>query len=389
MSHPMVPNTTQNPIILFLAGDPSGDQHAAPVVRRLREVWPLCACEGIGGPAMQAEGFRPLMPFGPFNHMGFAEVFAHLPFFLSARRRIIEILKRQRPSALVCVDYPGFNIPLMKIARRLGVPVVWYIVPQVWAWKKKRAAVLARHASFIGTVFPFEVPIFAEHGASVRFVGHPLVEALGKRHDSAAVDAQARADRHARRALRLAIVPGSRVQEIRHMLAPMIEAWRILKARFPAMTAAVSRYAGLPAGLFAGAGDAEMFEGPLDDLLARSDLALVTSGTATLQTALHGVPLVIAYRTSGATFALLKRFVKLSCIGLPNIVAGRKIVPECIQAEVTGEHLAAGVRPLIESRGDYFRTVDDLLRLREKLGSKKPSEEIAQAIMRVCGAMFG
>jgi len=385
----MVPNTPIQPTIMFLAGDPSGDLHAAQVVRRLREAWASCVCVGIGGPAMQAEGFRPILPFGPFNRMGFAEVFAHLPFFLSARRRIVGILKKQRPSALVCVDYPGFNIPLMKIARRLGVPVIWYIVPQVWAWKKKRAAVLARYASFIGTVFPFEVPIFAEHGAEVRFVGHPLVEALDKRQDAASADAQARADRHARRALRLAIVPGSRVQEIRHMLAPMIEAWRILKARFPAMTAAVSRYAGLPAGLFAGAGDVDLFDGPLDDLLARSDLALVTSGTATLQTALHGVPLAIAYRTSAATFALLRQLVKLPCIGLPNIVAGKKIVPECIQAGVTGEKLAESVRPLIESRGDYFRTVEDLLRLREKLGSKRPSEEIAQAIMRAAGAMFG
>jgi lipid-A-disaccharide synthase len=171
---------------MFVAGDPSGDEHASAVIGELRKQLPDVRLFGIGGPCMQENGFEALLPFEPFNRMGIAEVLLHLPFFLNAKSFLIKQLRNIRPAALVCVDYPGFNIPLMKAARGLGIPVVWYIVPQVWAWKKKRAKVLGDYASFIAVVFPFEKEYFIPYPAPVEFVGHPLVELLDREKPAAA-----------------------------------------------------------------------------------------------------------------------------------------------------------------------------------------------------------
>jgi lipid-A-disaccharide synthase len=373
--------------IMFVAGDPSGDEHASAVIKRLREILPDARLFGVGGPCMQEAGFEALLPFGPFNRMGIAEVLLHLPFFLKAKSFLIKQLRNIRPAVLVCVDYPGFNIPLMKAARRLGIPVVWYIVPQVWAWKKKRAAVLGNHASFIAVVFPFEKDYFSQYPAPVEFVGHPLVELLDR--EQPAVRGTRRPALEKDGPVRLALVPGSRPQEVAHLLPPMMDAANILKREYPGLTVTVSRSRGLDPGLFAA--HARRFEKcfpgamtvsmeRLPALLRESDCALVTSGTATLQAALCEVPLVVAYKTSGATYSLLKSMIRLPYIGLPNIVAGERIVPECIQHDATGEKLAAEVRRFIEEKEHYTATVQKLAQLRARLGGKKSSMEVASAI---------
>jgi lipid-A-disaccharide synthase len=376
---------------MFVAGDPSGDEHAAAVIGRMSGCMPGATTFGIGGPKMAAAGFEQLMPFEPFNRMGLWEVVRHLPFFLNAKSYLVKELKRRKPSALVCVDYPGFNIPLMKAAHAAGIPVVWYIVPQVWAWKKKRAETLGRFASFIGVVFPFEVPYFRPYGAQVSFVGHPLVEALDESHYFSPVHQRAAAlDKNG--PIRCAIVPGSRVQEIRLMLGPMMNACDILLGKYPRLSVTVSKCRGLPHEPFAfhcdslyalHAGRLAVSEDPLADILAASDCAVVTSGTATLQTALFKVPLVIAYRTSGLTYSILKRMVTLPFIGLPNIVAGEKIVPELIQGQATPQAIAEAVSRFIDFPALYAGTVESLGALREKLGGKKPSVEMANAIRSV------
>jgi lipid-A-disaccharide synthase len=382
--------------VMFVAGDPSGDQHAAAVIRRLRQSLPGVRTFGIGGPCMQAEGFETLLPFAPFNRMGFAEVLRHLPFFLSAKSYLVKTLREQRPQALVCVDYPGFNIPLMKKAHGLGIPVVWYIVPQVWAWKQKRAAVLGRYASFIAVVFPFEIDYFSPYSAPVAFVGHPLVEMLQAGAWPGGGRSAATLDRS--RPLRLAVVPGSRPQEIAHMLPPMMEAAHLLKQRYPDLAVSLSKCAALPMKLFgpelnrfqALHPDAcAVSEQPLFDLLAGADLALVTSGTATLQTALSGVPMVIAYKTSVLTYSLMKPMVRLPYIGLPNIIAGEKIVPECIQHRVTGQILAEELRRYVESPSHYEATAGRLASLRQKLGRKRPSHEVVSALCSIIARRTG
>jgi len=370
---------------MFVAGDPSGDEHAAAVIGRLKEMLPDARLFGIGGPCMREKGFEAVLPFEPFNRMGIAEVLLHLPFFLNAKSILIKQLKNTRPAALVCVDYPGFNIPLMKAAKKLGVPVVWYIVPQVWAWKKKRAEVLGRFASFIGVVFPFEKEYFTAYPAPVEYVGHPLVEALDR--EQTVAPKRLMLDKSS--PVRLAIVPGSRRQEVSRLLGPMMDAAMILKREFPNLTVAVSRSRGLESGLFEASarrfekefpGAVAVSREPLPLLLRNSDCALVTSGTATLQAALREVPLVVAYKTSAVTYSLLKGMITLPYIGLPNIVAGERIVPECIQHDATGERFAAEIRRFIIDKEYYAATVLKLSQVRAKLGEKKPSVEIAAAI---------
>jgi lipid-A-disaccharide synthase len=372
---------------MFVAGDPSGDEHASHVISQLKLTRPDIATFGIGGPHMKAEGFMPLLPFEPFNRMGFAEVLKQLPFFLSAKALLVKELKEKRPAALVCVDYPGFNIPLAKAANKLGIPVVWYIVPQVWAWKKKRAETLGNCASFIGVVFPFEAAYFSPYKARVEFVGHPLVELLEKK-----ASGNGHGPDSLQKVKTLALVPGSRKQEILHMLGPMADAAILLKQKHPEIQVIVSKCNHLSNDLFHGPveklkkeflQDVIISSAPLGEVLSQCQCAIVTSGTATLHTALMTIPHVVAYKTSAITFTLLRSMITLPFIGLPNIVAQEKIVPECIQDQVTGKDLCNAIAPFFEDKELYEKTKQKLGGLRKKLGGKKPSEEMAKVIIAI------
>ena len=365
---------------MFAAGDPSGDQHASAIVQRLSTLMPGVRCFGIGGPAMRSMGFEPLMRFEDFNRMGLWEVLVHLPFFLKAKKILTTAMDSNKPEALVCVDYPGLNIPLMKEAYKRGIPVVWYIVPQVWAWKKKRAALLGKYASYIGAVFPFEVDFFKSYSAPISFVGHPLVEARQYRNK---VNGTGELKNQRDRDSILLLVPGSRKQEVAAILPVMINAAVLLKRQYPTMRVLVSKCHGLPMELYQPAclqTDIDVFEGRLSDVLDRVRYALVTSGTATLETAFAGVPMVIVYRTSAVTYWILKQMVRVPYIGLPNIVAGERIVPECIQRKANGHELAQEMKKYVESPDYYELTVKKLARLRGVLGGKNPSGEVALAI---------
>ncbi|MBN2035575.1 MAG: lipid-A-disaccharide synthase [Chitinispirillaceae bacterium] len=372
------------PSLMFIAGDPSGDQHTAAVVERVRQSHPDAECWGIGGPAMQRAGFLPVMPFEQFNRMGFLEVIGHLPFFFAAKKTLVRLLAKRKPQALVCVDYSGFNIPMMKAAARRGVPVVWYIAPMVWAWNRKRAAVLCRHAAHIAVIFPFETACFSSRQTSVTFVGNPTVEAM-ERHG---LFSRLPRTPSPGSSLHLVIVPGSRRQEIEHMLPRMIGAAAILQERFGPFRVTVSQYGTLPTQIYKnhiGARPIALHSGPLRDLLVQADLALVTSGTATLETALIGIPFIIAYHTSVITYTIARRLVRIPHVGLPNIIAGEIIVPECIQEQADPQNLALTLGRFIESPRLYENTVKRLTALRHELGRKRPSEEVSRIIMKTIG----
>jgi len=362
------------PSVMFIAGEPSGDLHAAAVIRKLKStpnnninIW------GIGGPNMAAAGLVQVMPFEPFCRMGFAEVITALPFFLNAKKKLIKMMASpKRPNVLVCVDYSGFNIPMMKAAHKLGIPVIWYIAPMVWAWKRKRAKTLGNLASHIATIFPYEEKYFSPYPAPVTFVGNPLTESLPKINTSThkfPTDGN----------FRLSIIPGSRPQEIKNMLDIMINAANKLKQKHPRISVTVSRFNRFDESLFQKATDRgfELFCGPLPELIQKSDLALITSGTATLETALLGVPMVIAYRTSKLSYAIYKKLVKADHIGLPNIIAGKTIVPEYIQDDVSAQKLFTAMDNFVSTPTHWEETAKNLASLRAQLGEKKASEEVA------------
>jgi lipid-A-disaccharide synthase len=365
---------------MFIAGDPSGDQHAAPIINRLQIIRNDVTFIGIGGPAMQRSGFQTLLPFEQFNRMGFFEVLLHLPFFLKAKKIIISWLSKNKPDCLVCVDYSGFNIPIMKAASKLGIPVIWYIAPMVWAWKKKRAEILAKYASHICCIFPFEVQYFKPFTEHVSFVGNPTVEDLSNKKILEQKKMALPANPH------IALLPGSRMQEISRVIPAMVGAYKLLKEKYPSISGTISRYNTLDNKLFfdAIAGtDINLFSGPLSEILTTTDIAIVTSGTATLETALMGIPHVIVYKTSPITYLLAKHFIVVSHIGLPNIIAQETIAPELIQQYVTERSIFDEVNKFFLDSEYYHKTAYNLFNLKETLGAKTPSLSVADSINRL------
>ncbi|MFP4164340.1 MAG: lipid-A-disaccharide synthase [Chitinispirillaceae bacterium] len=369
--------------VMFIAGDPSGDHHAASVIEELRKRDADLNCWGIGGPDMASQGFDSVMPFAPFNIMGFVEVARHLPFFLSAKNNIVKMMKSRRPNAVVCVDYPGFNMMILREARKLNIPVVWYIAPMVWAWKRKRAKTLGTLASHIAVIFPFEVPYFKSFNAPVSYVGNPITESFLKEGLTCFPKRKL-----PKKEIELAIVPGSRPQEIKHMLTPMLETAVILKQEFPQLKVSISKFSGLDESLFDQVSendDFQFFSGPLRELLKTSHIALVTSGTASLETALFGIPQVIAYRTSALTYSIFKKLVRTPFIGLPNIIADCCVASECIQNDVSPQIMAAKLRFLLSEPKYYKKAVDDLSTLKQRLGDSNPSYNVAEIIYSYLG----
>lgn len=373
------------PVIMFLAGDPSGDEHAAPIIRRLRKKHSEAHIFGVGGPKMVDAGFRPVLPFEPFNRMGFTEVIGGLAFFLRARRHLKRLMIQLRPRLLVCVDFPGFNIVMMKIAHKLGIPVVWYIAPKVWAWKKNRARTLGKYAKSIAVIFPFETEIYEPYPADCVYVGNPLIESQKRVFEGKENAGFIKKSRPENRPWRIALVPGSRRQEIAAILPVMVEAVKILKRKGQNIQVRMSRYGALEEDLYQSASDESSISthtGNLYELLEWADTALVTSGTATLQAALMGVPFVLVYRTSPLSYFLYKKVVTIPFVGLPNIIAGKEIIPELLQDRANPRTLAQHLSRFIEDASYYQQTVENIGELQKNLGDKITSEHVADLIER-------
>lgn len=350
------------PTILLSAGEPSGDLHGAAVARELKRRWPSARLFGLGGPRMAEEGVELLADLRDLAVMGFAEVAGRLPFFLRLFRRLRDEMASRGADLVLPIDYPGFNLRLAGAARASGVPVLYYIAPQVWAWHRSRIRRLAKETDRLAVVLPFEEPIFREAGAHVRFVGHPLLDAapqvIGREEFCAA---------HGLDAGRpvLALFPGSRAQEVARHLDIFVEAAELLRRRRPELQPVIAMSGAVAAQAY----DRAPFPKTEDPraLLAHATAALVKSGTTTLEAALAGTPMVIAYRTSRLTYALAKRLVRVDHIGLVNLVAGERLVPEFIQDEATPEALADALEPLLDPGSPRRAVVAGLERVRAAL----------------------
>ena len=350
------------PTILLSAGEASGDLHGAGLARALLRRWPDARLYGLGGPRMQAAGVELLAHTDELAVMGFAEVLAHLPFFMRLMRRVQASLDARRPDLVIPIDYPGFNLRLARRARARGIPVLYYIAPQVWAWHRSRMHQLARSADRLAVILPFEEELFRNAGAAARFVGHPLLDL--PQPQSGREEYLERLGLAPDRPV-LALFPGSRAQELgRHLQLFEGAAAHVLAAR-PEVQPVIAAGGSVAVAAYRGASFPLVSDSW--ELLHHADAALVKSGTSTLQAALTGTPLVVAYRMHPLSYALARRLVRVPHIALVNLVAGERIALELIQDAATPEVLANALLPLLPGGAGRDRALAALARVRARL----------------------
>ncbi len=360
--------------ILIVAGEASGDRHAARLVTELARLGP-CRVRGVSGPALRAAGAEGVADVSELAVIGFSGVVARLPRIWSVFRRLLAEARAFRPAAAVLVDSPGFNFRLGPALQRLGVPVFYYIAPQVWAWHPERAAEMARWVDRLAVIFPFEEPLFRSAGVNVRFVGHPLVEGLEPEVDEAAFRRELGVAPGARI---LGLLPGSRRGEMHAHGRVMLEAARRLRAGRPDLVVALALAPGLAVpGAARGADGVRVVSGRTHAVQAFATCCAVASGTATLETALFGTPAAIVYRTGWLNYQIARRVVRLPRIGLPNIVAGSEVAPELLQHDLGAERLAATLAPWRDDPAERARRREALAVVRERLGGPGASARAA------------
>ncbi len=364
--------------VMIVAGEASGDLHGAGLAAQILARDPACDLFGIAGERMRAAGVRALSRTEDIAGFGLTELASTIRRTLGVLRELKAAVRRERPDLVILIDFAEFNMSLARAAKRAGVPVLYYITPQVWAWRRGRVARIIERTDRLAVVLPFEAELYAAAGARVTFVGHPLLDRVAPAQNRAATLKRHGLPAHARL---LALLPGSRRGEVRYLLRPLVEAARVLEADH-GFTAVIALAPTLTLAQLRGEGRVNLdgirvIEGDTYSIVAASELALAASGTATLETALLGCPMVVAYKVSPLTYALARMLVRgVDFIAMPNILAGRAIVPELIQGRVNVRNLVRAAENLMVEplRGE---TRNALLGLRARLGEPGAAARVA------------
>jgi lipid-A-disaccharide synthase len=377
--------------IMLSAGEASGDLHGGVLCRALRALAPGLRLTGMGGGHMAAAGVDIIVDPTDRAAVGTSEAVGRVPALYRAYRAMGRRLHADRPRALVVIDFPEFNLRLARRARRAGVPVVYFIPPQLWAWRAGRVRQMARRVTRVLAVFPFEPPLYERARVPVTFVGHPLLDVLPL--DLTRDEARRRLGADPGHSL-IALLPGSRAGEVERLLPPMLEAARRLGAadgrrRFVlgrAPTVADEQVTRVLAAGGATNPPIEVVSGRTYEVMAAADVLLVASGTATLEAALLGAPMVICYRVSRMTELMARALARVQWIGLPNLVSGRLVVPELIQGAVTGARIAQEATRLLEHPVAATAQRAAFKELRARLGEPGVGERAARAVLEVARA---
>jgi lipid-A-disaccharide synthase len=364
-------------------GEASGDLYAGALATELQRLAPGTRVFGLGGPRLAESGAELIGDYRGLAVTGLTEALRVLPRSFGMLRRLRARMVNDRPDVLVAVDFPDFNFGLARSARKLGVPVVYYISPQLWAWRPGRIQTMKAIVTKVLIIFPFEQQIYERAGIPVEFVGHPLIDLIRVTTDrkdllrSHGLDGEAPT---------VALLPGSRPNEVRAILPILVASVASVRAQIPNVQFVIARAPNLASSLFASLASSNgvaIVEGRADDVLNACDVVVTASGTATVQAALHQRPMVIVYRLSPLTYLLGRRFVTLDTFGMVNLVSGRRIVPELMQDDFTPQRVGEEVRSLLSdgARAEAMRA--DLRDMRSRLGDPGATRRAAAAVLAV------
>jgi lipid-A-disaccharide synthase len=371
--------------IFIVAGEVSGDMHAAILVRELKALNPSLILMGLGGKRMREEGVKLFFDLTTIAVVGFTEVLQNILLFRRLFWDFVNRAMQEKPDAVILIDYPGFNIRLAKELKKRGFKIIYYISPQVWAWGENRIDIIKKNVDKMIVLFDFEKDLYHKHGMEVEFVGHPLLDRL---HPTLTKEEFLRTFYIEGKSPLISLLPGSRNSEVEQILPIMLESAKIIYKEFPNVQFLVLsssnvdittyhnliRVSGLPILML----DSQHY-----NAIVNSDIALVASGTATLETAILNTPMLIVYKVSFLTWAYAKSIIKIPYIGLANVVAGKKVVPEFVQFGARPNLIAQEASSLLKDKEKYNKVKQELSQIKIHLGSAGASQRAAQTILRL------
>jgi len=365
--------------IMFSAGEQSGDLHASHLIREIKKAVPTVECFGIGGDQMQSAGMELFYHINEMSIVGFGEVIKHLPFIRRVFSHLRQLLQQRQPDLLILIDYPGFNLRLAKLAHQLRVPVMYYIIPQIWAWGYSRIKKLVRLVDRAAVILPFEEKMLLEAGLKATFVGHPLLDFIKPQLTRDEFLEKNHLKPHFKI---LGLLPGSRAAEIQRLLPEMLLTAQKLREKQPELQIIIAQSSNLSDSIYQSFlnnhSDIRLLKNQTYDIMHYADGLLITSGTATLEAALCGTPMIIVYRTSAVTYQIARALTRIEHVGLPNIIAGEEIVPEFIQHQFQAEVVASRLMPFIFDKAVNQAKRQQLQRVREKMGQPGAAQKAAQ-----------
>lgn len=379
-------NSMPSKKIMIVAGEESGERYGAMLVEALKAKSKDIDFTGMGGEGMKKAGVDLLCDIKKLSVVGLIEVLSNIRSVLKALKKLKRKLLKERHDLLILIDFPEFNIRLAKFAKRIGVKILYFISPQVWAWRKKRVKVLARLVDQMIVIFPFEVGFYKEAGIKAEFVGHPLLDIMDLNVNQGSVRKELGLDDHQ---TLIGLFPGSRRSEVSRILPTMLQGAILLRKNFSDLNFIIPVARGLGKGFI----DRflEKIEAPRPfvfydryyEVLDAIDLGVVASGTATVEMAMMRKPMVIVYKLHPLTYLIGRMFVRIESFGMVNLIAGRKIVPELLQNDFTDKKLYENVKVFLEDHAEVEKVKDELKEVKEKLGKEGMFERSAEIILRI------
>ena len=371
--------------VVIIAGETSGDLHGAKLVRALRARAGNLEFYGVGGPALREAGVDILVDAAELSVVGLTEVFAKLPAIFNGLKTVKRHLKKHKPDLLILIDFPDFNLNIAAAAKKLGIHILYYISPQIWAWRPGRVKRIARLVDHMAVILPFEEDFYKQHRVPATFVGHPLLDgplpppaaAFKNEGDAPPV---------------VGLLPGSREIEIARHVPLMLKTAAILKARFDRIKFLISIAPSVRPEQMdrlvrqeVSDIDLQIVSAPVEEVFQSCNMLIAASGTVTLQAAIHGLPMVIIYKVSPLSYWLGRALVRVKNIGLVNLIAQNEIVPEYVQYDATADNIADAVTEILSDSDKHSQMQKELVKVRDLLGSPGASERLADIALQMIG----